>query len=321
MIYLNSKDILDIGKDWAETIRVIEDTVHAMDQGDYAQPIKPYLRYKDMSNRIIAMPAFIGGPFDKAGLKWIASFPGNLKLNKPRANSVIILNNSHTGETEAVINTALLSVIRTVSVSGLIVKYFDRVRHLKEFNVGIVGWGPIGKGHAEMFLSQYGNRIAKIYVYDIRGVEVEDVSNFGDKLEVVNDWEQAYKNSDVFVTCTVSEERYISGKPKERALLLNVSLRDYKVDIYEEVKGSIIVDDWQEVCRENTDIELMNLHKGLAEHDVTNIIELVCYNGIKKFDDNQPVMFNPMGLSVFDISIATYYTRKAMQLNIGTNLD
>lgn len=321
MIYLNSKDILNVGKNWGETIRVIEDTVHAMDKGDYAQPIKPYLRYNDMSNRIIAMPAFIGGSFDKAGLKWIASFPGNLKLNKPRASSVIILNNSHTGESEAVINTAILSMIRTVSVSGLIVQHYDQVRNLEEFSVGIIGWGPIGKGHAEMFLNQFGERIKKIYVYDISGIEIEDVSIFGEKLEVVNNWEYVYSNSDIFVTCTASKERYINGKPKKGALLLNVSLRDYKAEIYEEVKSSIIVDDWKEVCRENTDIELMNKQKGLVEEDVMNIIELICYSGMEKFEDEETIMFNPMGMSVFDISIATYYMQKAIKLNIGTYLD
>lgn len=45
---------------------------------EFAQPIKPYLRYNNLKNRIIAMPAYAGGECDMAGIKWIASYPDNI---------------------------------------------------------------------------------------------------------------------------------------------------------------------------------------------------------------------------------------------------
>ena len=51
MIYLNEKNLKQIGINWGETIKVIEDTVMCLDKKDFSQPIKPYLRYKDLKKR------------------------------------------------------------------------------------------------------------------------------------------------------------------------------------------------------------------------------------------------------------------------------
>ena len=135
MIYLNEENLKQIGINWNETIEVIEDAVMCLNNKDFSQPIKPYLRYRDLKNRIIAMPAYVGGGFNVVGIKWIASFPDNIKKGIARANSVVVLNNADTGEPTAIINTALLSIIRTVSVSGLMTKYFDKTRKLQNFNL------------------------------------------------------------------------------------------------------------------------------------------------------------------------------------------
>ncbi len=36
---------------------------------------------------------------------------------------------------------------------------------------------------------------------------------------------------------------------------------------------------------------------------------------------DKPIMFNPMGLAVFDIAIGHYYLNKLIEMNIGTFLD
>lgn len=60
MLYLNDRDIREVGLDWPSLVESIETTVRILDSGDYAQPVKPYLRYKNPQNRIIAMPAYVG---------------------------------------------------------------------------------------------------------------------------------------------------------------------------------------------------------------------------------------------------------------------
>lgn len=322
MRYLNESDLLHLGTKWEGMIDVIERAVLSLEKGDFAQPIKPYLRYRNLKNRIIAMPAFLGGECDMAGIKWIASFPGNIDKGIPRAHSVVVLNESDTGVPVAIINTPLLSILRTVSVSGLMLRYFLAVRNLDKFNVGIVGFGPIGKWHLKMILSLYEEKINKVFLYDIRPIiDIESIDpKHREKVVVVGDWRDAYRDSDVFVTCTVSDVRYIDEQPKKGSLQLNVSLRDYKDNILDFVKGGIVVDSWEEVCRENTDIENMHKIRSLQENDVMTISDVVCRSSIESTKNEQVIMFNPMGMGIFDIAIATHLIHLAEDRSIGAVL-
>lgn len=320
ILYINKECIENIGIKWENIITKIEDAVRCLDAGDYAQPVKPYLRYRDIKNRIIAMPAFVGGDFDVAGIKWIASFPDNILKDIPRAHSTVVLNNSKTGQPVALINTALLSIIRTASVTGTIIKFYDRAKHLDSFKVGIIGWGPIGQYHYKMLSELYSDRITDFYLYDLKKIDINNIAiNGRQKVHIVDSWEEAYFNSNIFITCTVSKEPYIDKEPSKGILLLNVSLRDFKSDIYDYVKNSIIVDDWEEVCRENTDIENMSKYKGLRREDIKTISDVICRNCMSAMV-NDTIMFNPMGMAIFDIAVAKYYLDEAIKMHLGQEL-
>jgi N-[(2S)-2-amino-2-carboxyethyl]-L-glutamate dehydrogenase len=306
MILLEERDIREAGIDWSKTIGVIEDTVRCMINKDYVQPVKPYLRYRNLKNRIIAMPAFVGGDINMAGIKWIASFPDNIRKGIARAHSVVILNNADTGEPLAIICTALLSIIRTASVSGLMIRYFDKARKLDKLNIGIVGFGPIGQYHLKMCEAILGDKIAKFLIYDIRPVESSTIDSRV-AVEVVDSWEEAYLPAHIFITCTVSDAPYIDKAPNPGSLHLNVSLRDYKTSAYPWFKDAMIVDDWEEVCRERTDIEMMHLEKGLKKGGTTSIVDVVACNGLGNYVAEQSIMFNPMGMAVFDIALGSFY--------------
>ncbi len=308
MIYLEEVDIKNIGIIWNETIQVIEDAVKCLGTNDFAQPIKPYLRYRDLKNRIIAMPAFIGGNFNVAGIKWISSFPDNIEKGIPRAHSVMILNDADTGEPIAIINTALLSIIRTASVSGLMIKYFQKVRIKENIKLGIIGFGPIGQHHLKMCGEILSEKIDEVFLYDIKGIDLNVIDEpMRDKVTACKFWQDAFLDADVFITCTVSNAAYIDKQPKEGAIHLNVSLRDYKIDCYDYFKDAVIVDDWDEVCRENTDIQRFNVECGLLKEDTKNIIDVVFNNAIRLYDQTSPILFNPMGMAVFDMAITSYY--------------
>lgn len=321
MIYLGDRDVRLIDLNWEKNIDVIATAAQCIKSKDIAQPIKPYLRYGNLQNRIIAMPAFIGGDINKSGIKWIASFPNNIKKDIPRAHSVIILNEAETGQPLCVINSGSISAIRTASVSGLIVKKFMELKRHKSIKVGIIGFGPIGQYHLNMCSELLGDTLDEVLLYDLKGISTEIIPDtIREKVSVVQSWEEAYIDADIFITCTVSKEPYIDIKPKDGSLHLNVSLRDYKTDVFSWFAKGLIVDNWEEVCRENTDVEIFHKVNGLQENEV-KLIHDVLNDFLLTLNEDQPIMFNPMGMAVFDIAIASHYLTLAKKNNVGVLLD
>ena len=160
-----------------------------------------------------------------------------------------------------------------------------------------------------------------IYIYDIRSVNCfEEKENRKISISISKTWEELYNNSDIIITCTVADFPYIDLEPKEKRLLLNISLRDYKPSIYNWVNKSIIVDDWDEVCRENTDIENMHKKCGLTKDDTFNLYDIL-FDAQMDSIYPKPIMFNPMGLAIFDIAISSYYYHKLINMGYGEKLE
>ena len=166
----------------------------------------------------------------------------------------------------------------------------------------------------------YGDRISKIICFDIREITRKESENYPGNISVARTWQEVYDDSDIVITCTVSDKTYIDRKPKSDSLLLNISLRDYKPEVFEFVRDSIIVDDWDEVCRENTDIENFHKQKFLEKEQVKTIVDVAVGNCLKTYPSNIPIMFNLMGMGIFDIAIAKYYFDSARERNLGIEL-
>lgn len=321
MLYLTTSDLRQIGVNWEDIFSTLEGAVQLRLTNQYSQPIKPYLRYGNVENRIIAMPAYVGAQFDVAGIKWISSFPGNVRKNIPRAHSVVVLNDSATGKPLAVFNSSLLSEIRTAGISGLVIrKYLNSIEQRQSVNFGVVGVGPIGMMHCYMIGSCFLRHPGNIFLYDLKSIPMNYLDSTTTKACVkCNSWQEVFYNADVFVTCTVSEKRYVNLMPKTRTLYLNVSLRDFQPSFFQKV-DLIVVDDWGEVCRENTDIEVVSVDGKIDRTRVLNIEEFMFGDISSRVNGDKVVMFNPMGLAVFDISLAKYYYDQALSKNIGITL-
>jgi N-[(2S)-2-amino-2-carboxyethyl]-L-glutamate dehydrogenase len=78
LLFLSRDDIARLTVDSHELcIEAIEHCLRMHAAGRFAQPLKPYLKWRGPENhiadRIIAMPAYLDGDKPIAGLKWIGS--------------------------------------------------------------------------------------------------------------------------------------------------------------------------------------------------------------------------------------------------------
>src|SRR5882672_2182313 len=109
---MENKDILVIkGKDVQnlllglelDIVNVVRRAYEAHGRGETFLPHSVFLPFPEESNRIIALPAYLGGDSSICGMKWVASFPGNLRLGLNRASAIMVLNSVATGRVEAVL--------------------------------------------------------------------------------------------------------------------------------------------------------------------------------------------------------------------------
>ena len=75
----------------ATILDVVEVAYRTHGRGESVLPHSCFLHLPG-GERIIALPAHLGGDFAVAGMKWIASFPENVARGRARASGLVVLN-------------------------------------------------------------------------------------------------------------------------------------------------------------------------------------------------------------------------------------
>jgi ornithine cyclodeaminase/alanine dehydrogenase-like protein (mu-crystallin family) len=159
-LYLNEDDMIAAGvEDMAGCIDAMEEMFRLMKVGDYRMGgangnshgsmvmFPKESRFPEMpvdgpDRRFMAMPAYLGLPFDMAGVKWYGSNAENRKKGLPRSILMLILNDKDTGAPKAFMSANILSAYRTGAVPGVGFRHFAP-KDAK--TVGIVGPGVMSK--------------------------------------------------------------------------------------------------------------------------------------------------------------------------------
>lgn len=159
-LYLSEEDMIAAGvEDMKSCVEAMEEMFKLMKVGDYRMggvngnshgsmvmfPEKspfPEMPLDGPDRRFMAMPAYLGGKFDMAGMKWYGSNAENKEKGLPRSILTLILNDKDTGAPLAFMSANILSAYRTGAVPGVGFKYFAKE---DAETIGIVGPGVMSK--------------------------------------------------------------------------------------------------------------------------------------------------------------------------------
>src|SRR5947208_15529901 len=170
---INGKTVFDIVRAHrSECIRIVREAYLAHADGQSVNPDSYFLRFPDKPDcRIIALPAYLGDGFDVAGLKWIASFPGNVQRGFPRASAVLVLNRHDTGYPFAILESSIISAARTAA-SAVLAAYWLSGRSRRAHSPEILGTGSIHR-YVYGVLIDTGWAIEEVQLYDRSPLESE----------------------------------------------------------------------------------------------------------------------------------------------------
>lgn len=291
--------------------------------GNTSLPHSNFLLFPEAPrNRIIALPAFLGGERPVAGLKWIASFPSNHDVGLDRASAVMVVNSPETGVPQAILEGSIISAKRTAASAALAANQLSR--RTPPPTVGLIGCGRI---NAEIlrFLGSFFP-IRDVVLFDIHMGRAEGLRRWIEGWMPDAHIEVAKSVQDVLYRASLVSFATTAGEPHVESLagcaegttILHVSLRDLSVSAI--LSADNVVDDVDHVMRARTSLHLAEQFTGGRDFVRTTLGNILKGEQPGRSDAKRVSVFSPFGLGILDLAVAGLVLDLADQTGTGTRI-
>jgi ornithine cyclodeaminase/alanine dehydrogenase-like protein (mu-crystallin family) len=344
ILYLNRRDVESACKD-LDSVAIIREMFRMHATGQTTLPDEAYLGWTNTSAEMVRslnMPGCLGGSTNAAGTKIINGNINNPSRGIPRASGLTLLFDDISARVTCILEGAYISSLRTASVSLLAAQVLESERFEC---LAVVGSGVQAQAHLDLLLKRRASYplLHQVTLFDRdpgrleafqRAVEpalrAQDI-----ELLPATTAEEAVRQGQLIITTTTTTTGYISYDWLQAgALLLNVSLDDPLPDVVVQA-DRVVVDDWM-----------------LVKHDPRRLLGRMYREGKIAGPDEQPaagsssvrridaqlgeiviggkpgrqgrdeiILFNPFGMAIEDIAIASAVYRNAQQLGLGMWLE
>lgn len=360
-LYLSEPDMIKAGvKNMDQCVEAMEDLLVTLNKGDYvmagvnhnshgAQVIFPDdPQFEGMpknadDRRFMAMPAYLGGKYQMAGMKWYGSNCENKASGLPRSILMMMLNDKDTGAPLALMSANLVSCYRTGAIPGVGAKYLARK---DSETVTIIGPGVMGRTCLLAFLSV----CPKITTIKVKGRGLCSLHAFEEFVKkecpqiqqviVCDSMEEAVKDSDIIcVTSTAPVKEidfpYIAEDwVKKGALICLPSAARFDDDFLinrckKVVDNYKLYEAWAEefpypsyemvqiIGSKFTDY----LHEGrIQREDIVDIADIINKKHPGRESDDEIIVYSVGGMPVEDIAWGGTVYRNALKEGIGVEL-
>lgn len=360
-LYLSEPDMIKAGvKNMDQCVEEMEDLLVTLNKGDYvmagvnhnshgAQVIFPDdPQFEGMpknadDRRFMAMPAYLGGKYQMAGMKWYGSNCENKASGLPRSILMMMLNDKDTGAPLALMSANLVSCYRTGAIPGVGAKY---LAGKDSETVTIIGPGVMGRTCLLAFLSV----CSKITTVKVKGRGQRSLHAFEEFVKkecpqiqqviVCDSMEEAVKDSDIIcVTSTAPVKEidfpYIAEDwVKKGALICLPSAARFDDDFLinrckKVVDNYKLYEAWAEefpypsyemvqiIGSKFTDY----LHEGrIQREDIVDIADIINKKHPGRESDDEIIVYSVGGMPVEDIAWGGTVYRNALKEGIGVEL-
>lgn len=307
-----------------ETMQAVREAYEAHAAGRTCLPSSSFVRFPDREReRIIALPAYLGGARESAGIKWIASFPENLRRGLDRASAVMILNSMETGRPTAILEGSVISARRTAASAALAARHLHGASAPRE--AGLIGCGLIGFEVAR-FLTAVYPEIEGFALFDL---DAGRAAGFGERLRrlrpgtavrVAASSAEVFASTPLVSLATTAVRPHIddlSGMPAG-GTVLHVSLRDFTPEVV--LACDNVVDDVEHVCRAQTSVHLAAERTGGTGFIRGTLADVLLGRIPPRSPGHAVSLFSPFGLGVLDLAVARLACDLAAEQGVGMQL-
>lgn len=360
-LYLSEPDMIKAGvKNMDQCVEAMEDLLVTLNKGDYvmagvnhnshgAQVIFPDdPQFEGMpknadDRRFMAMPAYLGGKYQMAGMKWYGSNCENKASGLPRSILMMMLNDKDTGAPLALMSANLVSCYRTGAIPGVGAKYLARK---DSETVTIIGPGVMGRTCLLAFLSV----CPKITTVKVKGRGLRSLHAFEEFVKkecpqiqqviVCDSMEEAVKDSDIICVTSAAPVKeidfpYIAEDwVKKGALICLPSAARFDDDFLinrckKVVDNYKLYEAWAEefpypsyemvqiIGSKFTDY----LHEGrIQREDIVDIADIINKKHPGRESDDEIIVYSVGGMPVEDIAWGGTVYRNALKEGIGVEL-
>ncbi|MFV0527306.1 MAG: tyramine oxidase subunit B [Lachnospiraceae bacterium] len=360
-LYLSEPDMIAAGvKDMSKCVDTMEEVIKLLNAGDYVmsgnnhnshgamvtfpdQPAFPNMPQNACDRRFMAMPAYLGGSFDMAGMKWYGSNVDNKDKGLPRSILMMMLNDKDTGAPVALMSANLISSYRTGALPGVGARYLAR----KDSKIAaIIGPGVMGRTILQAILCECpqvdtlklkgrGSQSIQSYIAFVKK-ECPQIKN----IEVVDTIEAAVRDSDIISVCTSSpvavkdypfiEEAWI----KKGALFCLPATVDFDDDFVANrckkvVDNMKLYEAWAEEYPYPTfgDITIigskftdMAYENKISNCQIDDLGDIINGNKAGRRDDDEIILYSVGGMPVEDVAWGKVVYESAVEKGIGIKL-
>ena len=360
-LYLNEEDMVRAGvKDMAGCIDAMEEMFKLMKVGDYRMggangnshgcmvmfpPSSPFpeMPVDGPDRRFMAMPAYLGGMFDMAGMKWYGSNCANKEKGLPRSILMLTLNDKDTGAPVAYMSANILSAYRTGAVPGVGYKHLSKPDAKV---VAIIGPGVMSKtALAAIMAVRPSVQTIKVKGRGKASLQafIEHVRETYPNVEVfaVDSIEEAVRDADIVSASTSTP----TGDPnlypyikeewiKPGALISSTAARrfddDFIIHRARTVTDNIkLYEAWEEEMKPNAyntvpipAVHVMDLiAEGKMQPEQVDYLGDILMNRIPlHLKEDEIIIYSIGGMPVEDVAWGTMVYRNALKKGIGTKL-
>lgn len=319
--HLSRADAIEAGAlDWTAALEDVLATIRLLRDGEagmVAESVMPL--GADPRNKAYGLPAFVGGAYDAAGLKWTVHRAEPMG-DRPSISSTTIINRLADGAPVGSVESALLTRMRTAAVSAAAMHALKPggIR-----SVALLGAGAHAQTHLDMLLGLFPD-IGAIHLWNRTpahiGVLRDQAKQSAAHLLAHDDLAGALDDADVVICCTSAPQPFVDASAvRPGRLIMQIGFHEV---MFETIAASdfVTVDLWGDFAEKSAKSLFQMYRAGeFKPASVAADLPALLLDGWTPPADAS-LYFSSFGLNVFDIAFAARVLRRADELNIGTLL-